>query len=206
MLGSLLLQFAGGMQARSLPKKTPGGSGGRSVRADARSGAAAGGSRPGGGPAPTEDLSQGLSQLRISSSGAQQAGQGQAREPFSLHSLHLLAGKDEGRRKDKKSSDTPPRPDAGASGSSGDSERDLYEPEKVIGNGSFGVVFQAHHKQTGEIVAIKKVLQDRRFKVRSGSGFAASSVVFALKRLHALARRIESCKSCVALTTRTSCC
>ena len=42
----------------------------------------------------------------------------------------------------------------------------MYVPEKVIGNGSFGVVFQAYHKETGEVVAIKKVLQDRRFKNR----------------------------------------
>eukprot|EP01046_Picozoa_sp_COSAG06_P045190 COSAG06_NODE_6214_length_3045_cov_13.855058_1_plen_230_part_00 len=47
-----------------------------------------------------------------------------------------------------------------------DSEREMYVPEKVIGNGSFGVVFQAYHKETGEVVAIKKVLQDRRFKNR----------------------------------------
>mmetsp|Transcript_13951 Transcript_13951/g.32403 ORF Transcript_13951/g.32403 Transcript_13951/m.32403 type:complete len:350 (+) Transcript_13951:143-1192(+) len=38
--------------------------------------------------------------------------------------------------------------------------------EKVIGNGSFGVVFQATLVETGETVAIKKVLQDRRFKNR----------------------------------------
>jgi len=37
---------------------------------------------------------------------------------------------------------------------------------RVIGNGSFGVVFQATVRETGEIVAIKKVLQDRRFKNR----------------------------------------
>lgn len=47
-----------------------------------------------------------------------------------------------------------------------DSDRDLYVPSKVIGNGSFGVVFQAHHRDTREVVAIKKVLQDRRFKNR----------------------------------------
>ena len=40
-----------------------------------------------------------------------------------------------------------------------------YSAERVIGNGSFGVVFQATVVETGEIVAIKKVLQDRRFKV-----------------------------------------
>jgi hypothetical protein len=37
--------------------------------------------------------------------------------------------------------------------------------EKVIGNGSFGVVFQATMADTGEVVAVKKVLQDKRFKV-----------------------------------------
>jgi glycogen synthase kinase 3 beta len=36
----------------------------------------------------------------------------------------------------------------------------------VIGNGSFGVVYQATVIETGETVAIKKVLQDRRFKNR----------------------------------------
>lgn len=41
-----------------------------------------------------------------------------------------------------------------------------YSAERVIGNGSFGVVFQALVVETGEVVAIKKVLQDRRFKNR----------------------------------------
>ncbi|KAK1930994.1 Glycogen synthase kinase-3 beta [Phytophthora citrophthora] len=41
-----------------------------------------------------------------------------------------------------------------------------YSAERIIGNGSFGVVFQATVEETGEIVAIKKVLQDKRFKNR----------------------------------------
>ncbi|XP_076282942.1 glycogen synthase kinase-3 beta isoform X4 [Lasioglossum baleicum] len=41
-----------------------------------------------------------------------------------------------------------------------------YTDTKVIGNGSFGVVFQAKLCDTGEMVAIKKVLQDKRFKNR----------------------------------------
>jgi hypothetical protein len=41
-----------------------------------------------------------------------------------------------------------------------------YSAERIIGNGSFGVVFQASVVETGEIVAIKKVLQDKRFKNR----------------------------------------
>lgn len=40
-----------------------------------------------------------------------------------------------------------------------------YTDTKIIGNGSFGVVFQAKLCDTGELVAIKKVLQDKRFKV-----------------------------------------
>ena len=32
----------------------------------------------------------------------------------------------------------------------------------MIGNGSFGVVYQAKLCDTGEMVAIKKVLQDKR--------------------------------------------
>lgn len=41
-----------------------------------------------------------------------------------------------------------------------------YSAERIIGNGSFGVVFQAAVVETGETVAIKKVLQDKRFKNR----------------------------------------
>ena len=37
-----------------------------------------------------------------------------------------------------------------------------YTDTKVIGNGSFGVVYQAKLCETGEMVAIKKVLQDKR--------------------------------------------
>lgn len=40
-----------------------------------------------------------------------------------------------------------------------------YADMKLIGNGSFGVVYQAKLCDTGELIAIKKVLQDKRFKV-----------------------------------------
>lgn len=36
----------------------------------------------------------------------------------------------------------------------------------MVGNGSFGVVFQANVAETGEVVAIKKVYQDKRYKNR----------------------------------------
>ena len=42
-----------------------------------------------------------------------------------------------------------------------------YTDLKVVGNGSFGVVYQASICNTNEVVAVKKVLQDRRFKVCS---------------------------------------
>ncbi len=41
-----------------------------------------------------------------------------------------------------------------------------YNAEKIIGNGSFGVVFKARIAETGEPVAIKKVFQDPRYKNR----------------------------------------
>ncbi|CAN6926777.1 unnamed protein product [Brassica oleracea var. botrytis] len=41
-----------------------------------------------------------------------------------------------------------------------------YMAERAVGQGAFGVVFQAKCLETGETVAIKKVLQDRRYKNR----------------------------------------
>jgi len=41
-----------------------------------------------------------------------------------------------------------------------------YAAERVVGTGSFGVVYQAKCVETGEAVAIKKVLQDKRYKNR----------------------------------------
>lgn len=39
-----------------------------------------------------------------------------------------------------------------------------YECAKKNGKGSFGVVYMATNVNTGEVVAIKRVLQDRRYK------------------------------------------
>jgi hypothetical protein len=41
-----------------------------------------------------------------------------------------------------------------------------YMNRKITGNGSFGVVYQTRLVDTNEDAAIKKVLQDRRFKNR----------------------------------------
>jgi len=42
----------------------------------------------------------------------------------------------------------------------------MFDNEHIIGNGSFGVVYQATVRATQKEVAIKKVLQDKRFKNR----------------------------------------
>ncbi|VDM45370.1 unnamed protein product [Toxocara canis] len=41
-----------------------------------------------------------------------------------------------------------------------------YSNVKVVGTGSFGVVYKAKLSSTGEFIAIKKVLQDKRYKNR----------------------------------------
>lgn len=47
--------------------------------------------------------------------------------------------------------------------------RDLqYTQCKIVGNGSFGVVFQTKLSPSGEDAAIKRVLQDKRFKASRG--------------------------------------
>ena len=69
-------------------------------------------------------------------------------------------------------------------GKSGETRELSYTNCKVIGNGSFGVVFQA--KLVGapkdqEEIAIKKVLQDKRFKVRAPcSGSSGPHVTYPL--------------------------
>jgi serine/threonine protein kinase len=57
--------------------------------------------------------------------------------------------------------------DSAAISPSVDEEQNIsYSAERIIGNGSFGVVFEAKVVETNEVVAIKKVLQDKRFKNR----------------------------------------
>ncbi|CEP16757.1 hypothetical protein [Parasitella parasitica] len=51
-------------------------------------------------------------------------------------------------------------------GRSGQDIQLQYSHQKVIGNGSFGVVYQVKLDHSGEDAAIKKVLQDKRFKNR----------------------------------------
>lgn len=72
-----------------------------------------------------------------------------------------------------------------------------YTDTKVIGNGSFGVVYQAKLCDSGEMVAIKKVLQDKRFKVSALN--LISVILFSVKFVYlqlSLCFRIGNCKSC----------
>mmetsp|Transcript_20172 Transcript_20172/g.28799 ORF Transcript_20172/g.28799 Transcript_20172/m.28799 type:complete len:460 (+) Transcript_20172:256-1635(+) len=62
--------------------------------------------------------------------------------------------------------DTAPSAPATTTSTTPTNETISYSAERIIGNGSFGVVFQASVVESGEIVAIKKVLQDKRFKNR----------------------------------------
>jgi glycogen synthase kinase 3 beta len=51
-------------------------------------------------------------------------------------------------------------------GGEGGGPTHTYNAERVLGSGAFGIVYQARIIETGEMVAIKKVLQDARFKNR----------------------------------------
>jgi glycogen synthase kinase 3 beta len=56
-------------------------------------------------------------------------------------------------------------------GLTGETKEMQYTQCKIVGNGSFGVVFQTKLSPSGEDAAIKRVLQDKRFKVRP-NGFS----------------------------------
>ena len=54
-------------------------------------------------------------------------------------------------------------------GLTGETKEMQYTQCKIVGNGSFGVVFQTKLSPSGEDAAIKRVLQDKRFKVGGDS-------------------------------------
>jgi glycogen synthase kinase 3 beta len=55
-------------------------------------------------------------------------------------------------------------------GITGETKDLQYTQCKIVGNGSFGVVFQTKLSPSGEDAAIKRVLQDKRFKVPPSHG------------------------------------
>ena len=58
-------------------------------------------------------------------------------------------------------------------GLTGETKEMQYTQCKIVGNGSFGVVFQTKLSPSGEDAAIKRVLQDKRFKVRTNGSYHA---------------------------------
>jgi len=69
-------------------------------------------------------------------------------------------------------------------GLTGETKEMQYTQCKIVGNGSFGVVFQTKLSPSGEDAAIKRVLQDKRFKVCSP---------FSLLRIRSISSDIDSC-------------
>lgn len=82
-----------------------------------------------------------------------------------------------------------------------------YTQCKIVGNGSFGVVFQTKLSPSGEDAAIKRVLQDKRFKVREHSGMPPAlmsiGIGTVLVMLTTYFRRTANCKSCALSAIRT---
>jgi glycogen synthase kinase 3 beta len=75
-------------------------------------------------------------------------------------------------------------------GLTGEPKEISYTQCKIVGNGSFGVVFQTKMAPSGEDAAIKRVLQDKRFKVRN-----LEPMGFWVEITDTLARTV-SCRSC----------
>lgn len=80
-------------------------------------------------------------------------------------------------------------------GLTGETKEMQYTQCKIVGNGSFGVVFQTKLAPNGEDAAIKRVLQDKRFKV----GQQDMSMYTDPDR-----SRIANCKLCVSFVIPTS--
>ena len=81
-------------------------------------------------------------------------------------------------------------------GVTGETKEMQYTQCKIVGNGSFGVVFQTKLAPNGEDAAIKRVLQDKRFKVDKETilhGFFGDTN----------GSRIVSCRSCALSVIRT---
>src|SRR5690242_12595100 len=76
-----------------------------------------------------------------------------------------------------------------------------YTQCKIVGNGSFGVVFQTKLSPSGEDAAIKRVLQDKRFKVRYIMSWVYRELI---DREMLTGSRTASCKSCALCVTRIS--
>ena len=63
-------------------------------------------------------------------------------------------------------------------GITGETRELQYTNCKIVGNGSFGVVFQTKLSPSGEDAAIKRVLQDKRFKASICSAQIDSDIAY----------------------------
>ena len=81
-------------------------------------------------------------------------------------------------------------------GVTGETKEMQYTQCKIVGNGSFGVVFQTKLAPNGEDAAIKRVLQDKRFKVRKTRRVKG-------KGARTDPDRIVNCRSCASFVIRT---
>jgi hypothetical protein len=82
-------------------------------------------------------------------------------------------------------------------GQTGEYKDLAYTQCKIVGNGSFGVVFQTKLSPSGEDAAIKRVLQDKRFKVGLHRR-SENATTQALTR-----SRIVNCRSCASSGIQT---
>ena len=81
-------------------------------------------------------------------------------------------------------------------GLTGETKEMQYTQCKIVGNGSFGVVFQTKLSPSGEDAAIKRVLQDKRFKVSTLGNLPAPTAMLTMSRT-------ENFKSCASCATQT---
>ena len=84
-------------------------------------------------------------------------------------------------------------------GVTGEQREIQYTQCKIVGNGSFGVVFQTKLSPSGEDAAIKRVLQDKRFKVSTGGANFEYQV-----DIQADSRRIVNYRLCASCATPMS--
>lgn len=92
-------------------------------------------------------------------------------------------------------------------GVTGESKEISYTQCKIVGNGSFGVVFQTKMAPSGEDAAIKRVLQDKRFKVHGFSTWDLRGMcVCRITNPLSLSRTVncKSCGLCAILTLSNS--
>lgn len=88
-------------------------------------------------------------------------------------------------------------------GVTGEQREIQYTQCKIVGNGSFGVVFQTKLSPSGEDAAIKRVLQDKRFKVCPDAPYLVLGPTEEQPR--SLCSRTVSFKSCESCATQILC-